>query len=268
MLTSCGGDSDTPAPQIEKPTGSDKALAVFNHAYNENYDADKIDQIILNAKNAYVLIDPFQEKVPESIAKVKVNGNQVGAYISIGTGEDWRSDFADLKPYLASKQWGEWPGEYFVNKTTTGIMDIMKTRIDKIADWGFDWVEFDNMDWGLADEVRNEYNLEVTKEESIAYFQQLCDYVHEKGMKCMSKNFVEHAEDFDGVTYESYHDDKNWWDKSGAQSFLDAGKVVVIVHYNESNCNQIYADYIKTYNNDISFICEDRNLKKYVHYNE
>lgn len=268
VLISCNNKEETNTGIIDKPLGSDKAIAVYNQAYNENYDSDPISYIVLNANDAYVLVDPFEDNVSESIATIKANENQVGAYISIGTGEDWRADFSDLQPYLVSQQWGEWPGEYFVNKTTTGIVEVMKARIDKIAAWGCDWVEFDNMDWALYDNVRQTYGLDVTKAEGIAYFQELCDYVHLKGMKCMAKNFVEDAEDFDGVTYESYNNEKNWWDESGAQSFLSAGKIVVIVHYNESSCNQVYADYMEIYNNDLSFICEDADLEKYVHYNE
>ena len=252
----------------DQPKGSDKAIPVYNQAYQENYQEDKIADIILNANNAYVLIDPFQDGVADAVADIKANGNQVGAYISIGTGEDWRADFDELQPFLVSKQWGQWPGEYFVNKTTTGIIPIMKARIDKIAAWGCNWVEFDNMDWTFDDDYRNEYGIEVTQEEGMAYFQELCNYVHSKGMKCMAKNLVEGASDFDGVLYESYNDDKNWWDAAGTKSFLKAGKLVIINHYNETNCDKVYQEYMDFYNNDISYICEDKKLKKYVHYNE
>jgi cysteinyl-tRNA synthetase len=245
-----------------------KAIPVYNQAYQENYEADKISDIIARANNAYVLIDPFQDTVAVSVAAIKANGNQVGAYISIGTGEAWRSDFTQMQPYLVSKQWGEWPDEYFVNSTTTGILAIMKARIDKIANWGCDWVEFDNMDWIYDNDLRKEYGMQVTVKEGVAYYQELCNYVHQKGMKCMAKNTVENASNFDGVLYESYNDDKNWWDQSGAQSFLDAGKLVIINHYNETNCGQVYAEYKGIYNNNLSFICEDANLQKYVHFNE
>ncbi len=66
------------------------AKAIYNQAYNENYDADNIDYIIANAKNAYVLIDAFQAGVSASVEAIKTNGNEVAAYISIGTGENWR----------------------------------------------------------------------------------------------------------------------------------------------------------------------------------
>jgi len=253
---------------IVNASPTSKAKAVYNQAYNENYGADEIDYIIENAKNAYVLLDPFQESVPASISKIKANGNEVGAYISIGTGENWRDDFTEMTPYIISTEWDEWPGEFYVKETTTGVIDVMKARIDKIAAWGCDWVEFDNMDWAHYDDTRTQYGLSVTKEESIIYFKELCDYVHSKNMKCMAKNFVENAENFDGVIYESYNKEKSWWDQSGAQRFLDAGKIVIINHYNESNCGQVYIDYKNIYNNNLSFICEDSTLGKYVHFNE
>ncbi len=264
IILSCN-DEDT---EQTSPISSNKAITIYNQAYQENYQEDKINDIIATAKNAYVLVDPFQDDVANSIATIKANGNQVAAYISIGTGENWRNDFSEMQQYLVSKNWGQWPGEFFVNSTTTGIINIMKGRIDQIALWGCDWVEFDNMDWVYDDELRSTYKFEVTQAEGIAYYQELCDYVHQKGMKCMAKNMVENASNFDGVLYESYNNEKNWWDESGAQSFLDAGKLVIINHYNESNCGQVYTDYKGIYNNNLSFICEDSNLKKYVHFNE
>jgi endo-alpha-1,4-polygalactosaminidase (GH114 family) len=211
--------------------------AIYNQAYQENYEVDKIDDIIETAKNAYILIDPFKEGVPESINALKTNGNEIAAYISIGTGETYQDDYEQLKPFLVSKPWSKWPDEYFVKKTTTGILDIMKARIDKIADWGCEWVEFVNMDWAYDKRNRKRYEFQITKAEAVTYFQTLCDYVHEKGMKCMAKNTTEDASNFDGVLYESFRNDKNWWNQSGAQSFLDAGKLVIINHYNEKNCS-------------------------------
>jgi len=251
-----------------KPKGSANTISIYNQAYQENWDADKLDDIIANANNGYVLIDPFEENAHTRIAEIKANGNQVGGYISIGTGEDWRADYNDLKPYLVSKQWGKWKGEYFVNETTTGIVDIMKARIDKMAAWGCDWVEFDNMDWMYDDKNRNKYKFGTTAAQGEAYFNELCDYVHLKGMKCMAKNHVINAANFDGVLYESYKRDKDWWDHAGAQSFLDAGKLVIINHYKEYRCNKVYQEYIDLYNNDICFICESAREKKYIHYNE
>ncbi len=274
FLCSCDTSSDETTDEVTDQITNDStltqstAIAIYNQAYQENFEADAIADIIANAKNGYVLVDPFQDGVPESIAAIQANGNEVGAYISIGTGETYRDDYEQIKPYLVSTAWGEWPDEFFVDKTTTGVLDVMKARIDKIAAWGCDWVEFDNMDWAYDDTNRSTYGFQVTEAEGIAYFQALCDYVHEKGMKCMAKNMTEDASEFDGVLYESYNNEKNWWDQSGAQRFLDTGKLVIINHYNEANCGQVYSEYKGIYNTNLSFICEDSNLKKYIHFNE
>lgn len=262
FIVACNKDDEI------KPTGNDQAKPIYNQAYNENYNADNINDIIEDAHGAYVLVDPFMNGIDEKIPLIKANNNEVGGYISIGTGENWRDDFNEMQPFLVSTQWDEWEGEFFVKETTTGIIDIMKTRIDKLTTWGCDWVEFDNMDWFFDAETVNTYGINVTEEEGIAYYKELCSYAHSKGLKCMAKNHVIEAEDFDGVLYESYHNEKDWWNHEGAQSFLDAGKLVIINHYNEPQPNSVYAEYIELYNNGISYICESSKEKRYIHYNQ
>ena len=268
-LVACGGEDEISEPDLETaPNGGDDAVCVYNHAYQENYSPDPISLIISDAQDSYVLIDAYEGVSEDQIASIKESNNEVGAYISIGTGENWRDDFDDLKPYLVEKQWGEWEGEYFVDKTNTGIVEVLKKRIDWLASIGCDWVEFDNMDWVFDDDLRSEYSFTASVEEGIAYSNALCDYVHSKGMKCMAKNTVEGVDQFDGVLYESYSDDKNWWDTSGAKSFINQGKLVIINHYGESQCNKVYSDYLEFYGEGLSYICEDNSTKAYLHYNQ
>lgn len=241
---------------------------VYNQAYQENFASDTIDEIVTKADNAYVLLDTFSDGVVQHIATIKTNGNQIGGYISVGTGENYRDDFSALEPYLTPTAWPEWPDEFFVSETTTGVLPIMKRRIDKMVAVGVDWVEFDNMDW-LNAETRVQYHLIATVAQAKAYINALCDYTHSKGLKCMAKNTVEGFLKFDGVLYESHDDNKNWWDHAGLQSFLNAGKPVIINHYNERDCDGVYAWYKSFYNSDkISFICEDVGSRRYKHYNE
>ena len=250
------------------PTSTTEAIPVYNQAYQENYKADTVEEIIENVTYAYVLVDPFEGDLSQKVKIIKANHNQVAGYISAGTGEDWREDFNDLKPYLTTKEWVEWPGEFYVSETDTGIVDVMKVRIDKMATWGLDWVEFDNMDW-LDTDTKATFDLQATQKEAKTYINVLCDYTHTKGMKCMAKNTVEGFESFDGVLYESYHNNKNWWDAEGTKSFLNADKLVIINHYKETDCDGVYAWYKSFYQNEnISFICEDVATKKYKHYNE
>ncbi len=251
--------------QVDTPT-LHYPIPVYNQAYQENYAADTIDEILAKARGAYVLLDALENDIGSKVPEVKARGNQVGGYISVGTGENYRDDFTALEPYLSPIAWPDWPDEYFVSDVN-GALPIMKSRIDKVAAWGVDWIEFDNMDW-LDDNTRTTYHLNATAEEAKAYVNTLCNYTHAKGIQCMAKNTVEGFEQFDGVTYESFHDEKNWWDTQGTKEFLDAGKLVVIVHYNETDCDGVYAWYKAYYKSDkISFICEDVATKKYKHYN-
>jgi hypothetical protein len=263
-ILACGstGCEDTST----SPTEPSQVKSVYNQAYQENFSADSIADIIANAQNAYVLVDPFGDGVVEHITTIKSHGNEVGGYISAGTGEDWRDDYNALQPYLTTIEWPEWPGEFYVSTTTTGIIPIMQARIDLMAAWGIDWVEYDNMDW-LDENSKATFNLQATEQEAKDYINALCSYTRSKGMKCMAKNTVEGFEHFDGVLYESYKNEKNWWHTAGTQSFLDADKLVIINHYNESDCDAAYAWYKNFYHTDkLSFICEDVSTQKYKHY--
>ena len=266
LVVGCGGSGGDSVQ--DTPPSDNKAIAVYNQAYQENYTTDSIDQILSDAKDAYVLVDALEDDIGPFVKQIKAKKNQVAGYISAGTGENYRNDFADLEPYLTPTAWPEWPDEFFVSETTTGILPLMKKRIDSLASWGVDWVEFDNMDW-LDEDTRVQYSLKSTEEEAKTYINALCNYTQSKGMKCMAKNTVEGFESFDGVLYESFSNEKNWWDNEGTKAFLNTGKLVIINHYNEIDCDGIYKEYKSIYKSDnISFICEDRNLKRYKHYNE
>ena len=243
------------------------AIPIYNQAYQEHYQADSIEEIVTQAEGAYVLVDPFGQGVVSKIQEIKLKNNQVGGYISAGTGENYREDFSALEPYLSSKAWEAWSDEFYVSRITPELIAIMKRRIDKMAEWGIDWVEFDNMDW-VNDEVREVYQLEVTLSEAEAYINELCHYTHQKGMRCMAKNSVHGFDSFDGVLYESYAKEKNWWEVDGTKAFLIQNKLVIINHYNENNCDAVYEAYKRFYETEsLSFICEDKALKKYRHYN-
>ena len=252
------------------PLAADQAVTVWNHAYQENYAADALDDIRAEARDAYILLDPFAEDIGADpaplVAALKGRGNQVGAYISIGTAEDWRADFGALQPYVVKEQWGAWAGEYFISNTSQQVLTTMQARIDRIAAWGFDWVEFDNMDWAFDDDHRATYGISATDEQAIGYFNALCAHVRARGMRCMAKSTVEGTQGFDGVTYESYPDEMDWWDSDGMRAFLAAGKLVVVVHYDETDCDGVRAAYQATYGAGVSFICEDRRLQRYLRY--
>jgi len=248
-------------------SGWPQPMCVWNEAYQENYAADTVTEILAAARGCYVLVDPFANNdARASIAQMKQSRNLVSCYISVGTCEDWRDDFAALKPSCVSKPWGEWPGEYFVDRTDTGLVALMEARIDKMAGWGCAMVEFDNMDWAFDSANRSQYGITATAAQGEAYNQTLCAYAHAKGLGCMAKSSAQGAATFDGLTVESAPDNLDWWNAADMRGMLSSGKIGIVVHYNEADCAAARTAYQTEYGSKLSFICEDRALKKYRHF--
>lgn len=241
---------------------------VFNQAY-AMHRPDTIETIKNEAAYAYVIMDFYGVSDTSVVDRLHAFGNEVAGYLSVGTAEKWRDDFDALRPFVADKAWESWPDEYFVSLLDTNVTHIMQKRIDTLADRGVDWIEFDNMDWlAPGNGNRQAYDLQSTYEDSVKYVNDLCAYAHTKGIRCMAKNRIEDFETFDGITYESFPDALNWWDTNKTFAFLRDGKPVVIVHYDESDCDGVYRYYKAFYGtDDIDFICESQESGAYLHYN-
>ena len=247
--------------------GLPQPMCVWNEAYQENYAADTVAEILSSARSCYVLIDPFANtEARGAIGQIQQNRNLVGCYISTGTCEDWRDDYAAMKPYCVSKQWGEWPGEFFVDRTDPALVALMEVRLDKMAAWGCNMVEFDNMDWAFDSANRTQYGVTATSAQGESYNQALCAYAHANGMGCMAKSSAQGAANFDGLTVESAPGNLDWWESAHMQGMLSSGKIGIVVHYDETDCAGVRTTYQSKYGSKLSFICEDRALKKYRHF--
>ena len=82
----------------------------------------------------------------------------------------------------------------------------------------------------------------------------------------MAKSSAQGATDFDGLTVESAPGDMDWWGQSDMQGMLSSGKIGIVVHYDESDCATVRATYQAEYGSELSFICEDKALRKYHHF--
>lgn len=258
-IIAAGCSSDT-----ESGTASTTPACVYNQAYQENYAVDTIDAIQTNATDCYVLIDGLDATATDAIPAIKANGNQVGCYTSVGTGEVWREDFVVLEPFLVTEQWFEWEGEYFISDTA-GALEVLKNRMALLGNAGCDWVEFDNMDWATSEETRTSYGIAATEEDAANFSNELCEHIHSLDMLCMAKNLALVPNHFDGVTFESYHDELDWWNPAHMQVFLDAGLPVFIFHYDEPDCSSARGAYTTTYGAGISVLCENPDLGGYLH---
>ena len=241
-----------------------QVTSVWNHAYQENWNTDSLEDILAGARDAYVLLDAFDDtEARAAIPAIKAKSNIIGVYISVGTGEDWRDDFNRLEPYLVERHWGDWPGEYFIDRIGDEVLAVMKTRIDKAAGWGADFIEFDNMDWAFDDDARRKYGFHVTVEESLAYVNQLKDYASSLGISCMSKNMTQGVESFAGVTYESGPGNREWWEPADLKSFLADGKLCVVFHYRERNPEATLTWYRERYGENLLVLVESRGRRGY-----
>jgi cysteinyl-tRNA synthetase len=263
------GPPDGPAGDSgrRRYAGLPQPMCVWNEAYQQTYAADTVAEILAGARSCYVLVDPFSStEARAAIASMQQASNTVSCYISVGTCEDWRDDYAAMKPFCVTTQWGDWPGEYFVDRTDSGLVALMEARIDKMASWGCDMVEFDNMDWAFDAATRSQYGITATAAQAEAYNETLCAYAHGRGMGCMAKSSAQGATDFDGLTVESSQGDMDWWTPADMQGMLSSSKIGIVVHYDETDCAAILAHYQSEYGAKLSFICEDRALKKYRHF--
>lgn len=263
FLLACG-----PSTQEIEGTGT----CAWNQAYQERdrAQADSLEQIIAGAQDCYVLVDPFDEDSKEQVAaaipEIQAKDNEVGCYVSIGTCEDWRADYAQVSPFCVDEEWDAWEGEFFVSDTQ-GILPPMGDRIQAAADLGCDWVEFDNMDWAQDDESRAAMGFGVSAEQGAAYAQAVCQLTHDAGMKCMAKSTTYSdypgSESFDGGTFESFPREMDWWQHGELQALLDASKLGLVIHYAERDCEAAADSYRSSYEPSLSFLCEDRRLDAY-----
>lgn len=251
----------------------------YNTAYEENNFLDNHNYTLKMAKNCYVLVDSdnfiTQNEVIKYTNALKTNNNTIGCYMSIGTVENWRSDFKQFvngQDYQ-SKAWDEWPGEYMIKagvngKITDNTISLMKKRIDKFSKLGCEYIEFDNMDIDENNKMTN-----IKGSSMRAYNLELCNYAHSTGMKCMAKNTGPSDVDddiFDGLSVESYPTNKNWWGLNHTLNFTKTNKPFMISHYKEENnkkCLEIWRYYRKIYTNStFGFICSQYKTKHYIHY--
>lgn len=273
------GPPDVPAHEVEGADGDAGAASdtgdtgvagrcVWNLAYQENTEPDSLAAALDPANGAhgcYVLVDPFDDDaVAAAIPSLQAAGNVVGCYVSVGTCEDWRADFADLKPACTAEQWPQWPGEFFV-RDTDAARPWMEARIQRLAAWGCDLMELDNMDWAEDPAGAAQYGLSVTPPDAVAYYQGLCAFARARGVGCVAKSTAEGALDFDGMTVESSPDELDWWDHEAFRGFADAGKLAVIFHYGEADCAGAEAFYRARYGVGMSWLCEDPSAGGYVH---
>lgn len=123
------------------------------------------------------------------VAAAKARGDKVICYLSIGTAENFRPDYAQFAA-IAGVLGNSYPGfsdERFLNvRNYTAFISIMDARLRMCRDKGFDYVEFDNMD--TFGESAGVLGFSITQADMVAYVTELVNRTRGYGMQALQKN--------------------------------------------------------------------------------
>lgn len=90
-------------------------------------------------------IDLFDNSI-DTFSILHDAGKKIICYFSAGSWEDWRADKDDWNEADLGKELDGWPDERWVNLSSPGVHDIMKTRIKYAWRKGCDAIDPDNVD--------------------------------------------------------------------------------------------------------------------------
>jgi len=174
-------------------------------------------------------IDLFENSAAV-VSRLHALGRHVICYVSVGSAESFRPDYASFPASVLGKSNG-WPGERWLDIRQLPVLEaIMATRLDQCQAKGFDAVEPDNVDG-----YTNATGFPLTAADQLAYNRMIARLAHERGLSVGLKNDVEQVGqlvgDFDfTVNEECYAYDEC----SSLLPFIRAGKAVFHVEYSEA----------------------------------
>jgi len=178
----------------------------------------------------------------DKIAELKSQDIKLICYFSAGTIEYFRSDFRDFPQEIIGEQYEDLVDERWVDYANIdALAPIMRARLDKCKQKGFDAIEIDNVDahnYETRDENGNVVNIgtnfQMALEESTAYVLWLTREAHSRGLSIGLKNAEEMVYDVvDEVDWmlveDCYYD--SWCQY--ATPFIDADKPVFMAEYDD-----------------------------------
>jgi hypothetical protein len=183
----------------------------------------------------YLEIDGF-ESTKEQVDAIKAQGTKAICYISAGTAEDFRPDFAEFKkiPNTIGNAYPNFEGDYFINTNHwRDFFPVMKKRIQMCKDKGFDYVDFDVID--SYDVDPEEMGFRLSQETQTDYITALTKAAHESELKTVQKNATELAAKLEPHFDALLTEECVRLDFCGdAEPYVAAGKPVFNVEYPES----------------------------------
>ena len=203
-------------------------------------------------------LDPDNHSMDE-IAALKARGIKLICYVSVGTAENYRSDYNAFPTEIMGNTYEDWPDERFLDIRQIGqLVPIMAARFQRCADMGFDAIEPDNMDVHI-----NDSGFAITELDSLRYIRVLTDIAHGIGLEIGQKNVPELTsrlvDTLDFVITEDCFAD-GWCDAVSA--YAKAGKPVYAAEYNDREI--VFTGVCGSAAENYHFIQKDRDLTRHL----
>lgn len=178
-------------------------------------------------------VDAFDTSAAQ-VSALKARGVYPIAYMSLGTAEDWRPDFANFTQADLGNEMTDWEGKFYVDVTSANVRSIMAARLDMIKSKGFLGVDPDNVDGYLANTGFPDNQNTTAYREYMLWFAAECAA---RGLACGLKNGQDMINsELLEATYFHVVESCELWSKCAASNpYVAAGKPVFHIAYEEEH---------------------------------
>jgi hypothetical protein len=224
-----------------------QAGASFDVQYTEPYQLDrKVDILVLDG-------DEFG---PDDVLNLRIAGTKVMCYVSVGTLEDYRRDFAAFPAAVIGKGLPDWPDERYLDIRRHDILlPLMTARFQACKDAGFEGISPDNIDV-----YANDSGFELTAADALSYIYALADVAHGMGLAIGQKNVPELSDVLAGrLDFAVTESCWKWGFCDQFHGYTSVGKPILDIEYTDESPD-FAAACLAAREVGISMILKDREL--------
>jgi hypothetical protein len=164
------------------------------------------------------------------VPSLHARGIYVVCYFSAGSYENYRTDTDDFPDSVLGNTLAGWPDERWLDIRRIGTLaPIMRARMDRCRDDGFDAIDPDNVDG-----YTNNTGFPLTAQDQLAYNTWLANEAHARGMSIALKNDGAQAAQLWSVYDFALNEQCFYYNECGylTQYFVNNGKAAFVVEYN------------------------------------
>ncbi|KAJ1647276.1 hypothetical protein LPJ64_001322 [Coemansia asiatica] len=188
-------NSATINPPSQSPSVSNNAR--WQPAVGTTWQIELLGELKDTSANVDVYDIDLFDNSKSTISTLHSAGRKVICYFSAGSYENWRSDKNQFQASDMGKALDGWPGEKWLDVSSSNVRAIMRKRLDMAQAMGCDGVDPDNVDG-----YDNDNGLGLTKDDAINYVNWLASEAHARNMSIGLKNA--------GDIIESVIDNMQW----------------------------------------------------------